>query len=90
MRSIPMPSPRSRHPLARALTLLVSIALASVMAVFGLVMAGVLLIGGGLLLALRHWNRTRAAGRAVPASRRHAQVLEGDFVVLHDGPPAAR
>jgi len=91
MRSFQLPSSRSRHPLARALSLVVGIALLGVMLVFGLVVAGVLLVGGGLWLALRQWNRARAVGRPQPVGANpRAQVLEGDFVVLHDSRPIAR
>ncbi|UGB38504.1 hypothetical protein [Frateuria soli] len=90
MRLFQLPSPRSRHPLARALSLVVGVAVVGVMLVFGLVVAGVLLVGGGLWLALRQWNRARAVGRSAPAAATRQQVLEGDFVVLHEGRPAAR
>lgn len=91
MRLFQLPSHRSRHPLARALSLLVGVALLGVMLVFGLFVAGVLLVGGGLWLALRQWNRARSLGRAAPVrGAARAQVLEGDFVVLHEGRPAAR
>ena len=89
MRPFQLPSSRSRHPLARALSLSVGIGVLGAMRVFGLVVAGVLLVGGGLWLALRQWNRARAVGRAAPAGAR-PQVLEGDFVVLHEGRPVAR
>lgn len=90
MRLSQLPSHRSRHPLARAVSLIVGVALLGVMLVFGLVVAGVLLVGGGLWLALRQWNRARALGRAAPVRGARAPVLEGDFVVLHEGRPAAR
>ena len=48
-------------------------------------------VGGGLWLALRQWNRARALGRgAASAGKSRPQVLEGDFVVLHEGRPIAR
>jgi hypothetical protein len=51
----------------------------------------VLLVGGGLWLALRQWNRARAVGRATSVGGgARPQVLEGDFVVLRDGRPVAR
>jgi len=81
-----LPSPRrSRHPLVRALSLLVGLALVGVLLVFGLVVAGVLLVGGGLWLALRHWTRksNASAGAARAADTRQPEVLEGEFVVLH-------
>lgn len=91
MRSFQLPSYRSRHPFARAVSLLLGVALLGVMVVFGLVVAGVLLVGGGLWLALRQWQRARAlAGGAIPAGRSHTQVLEGEFRVLHEGRPLAR
>jgi hypothetical protein len=90
MRSFQLPLHRSRHPFARALSLVVGAVLLGVMLVFGLVVAGVLLVGGGLWLALRQWNRARAAGRPSSVTHGRASVLEGDFVVLHEGRPAAR
>ena len=90
MRLFQLPSSRPRHPLARALSLVVGVAVLGVMLVFGLVVAGVLLVGGGLWLALRQWNRARAVGRSAPAAGSRPQVLEGDFVVLHEGRPVAR
>lgn len=90
MRLFQLPSPRSRHPIARALSLVVGVALVGLMLVFGLFVAGVLLVGGGLWLALRQWNRTRAVGRSAPAAGARPQVLEGDFVVLREGRPVAR
>ncbi|HEV2541115.1 MAG TPA: hypothetical protein VGU03_15595 [Frateuria sp.] len=91
MRLYQLPLHRSRHPFARALSLVVGVVLLGAMLVFGLVVAGVLLVGGGLWLALRQWNRARAVGRATPvAGAARAPVLEGDFVVLHEGRPAAR
>jgi|AraplaMF_Col_mMF_1032025.scaffolds.fasta_scaffold18090_2 hypothetical protein len=82
-----LPSPRrSRHPLVRALSLLVGVALVGVLLVFGLVVAGVLLVGGGVWLALRHWTRksNASAGAArAGVDARQPEVLEGEFVVLH-------
>lgn len=84
-----LPSPRrSRHPLVRALSLLIGMALVGLLLVFGLVVAGVLLVGGGVLLALRQWTRKRSAPRAA-AGTRQPEVLEGEFVVLHETHHAA-
>jgi len=87
--SLPMPR-RSRHPLIRALSLVVGLAVIGVLMVFGLVVASVLLVGGGLVFALRQWSRARAA--ASPAARRQhkPEVIEGEFVVLHQTRHAAR
>lgn len=79
---------RPRHPLARALSLLLGVAVVGVLLMFGLVVAGVLLVGGGVLLALRHWRSIGVFGPT--ASARRPKVLEGDFVVVHQGRPVAR
>ena len=84
-----LPSPRrSRHPLVRALSLLLGIAMLGVLLVFGLAVAGVLLLGGSLLLAWRLWKQARAP--IAPAARpdKPAEVLEGEFVVVRQGPVA--
>jgi len=87
---IQLPSPRrSRHPLVRALSLLVGIALLGVLLVFGLALAGVLLLGGGLWLVWRQWQRPRAPQAAVVHPQKPApEVLEGEFVVIRQGPVA--
>jgi len=80
---------RSRHPLARALSLLLGMALIGLLLVFGLVVAGVLMVGGVMLLAWRHWT---SGGRLAAGStrREHSpEVLEGEFVVLHHNRPMA-
>ena len=79
---------RPRHPLARALSLLIGVAVVGLLLMFGLVVAGVLLVGGGMLLALRHWRSIRVFRPA--ANSRRPKVLEGDFVVVQQGRPAAR
>lgn len=81
---------RSRHPLARALSLLLGVAVLAVLLVFGLVVAGVLLVGGIVLLAVRQWKQGRAPAKPV-ASSGNAQptVLEGEFVVIQQGRPVA-
>lgn len=81
---------RSRHPLARALSLLLGLALVGVLLVFGLVVAGVLMVGGSLLLAWRYWTRGRQPAPAVAARGNHQpEVLEGEFVVLRHNRPVA-
>ena len=81
LHSVFNPSRRSRNPLARALSLVLGIALVGVLLVFGLVVASVLLFGGAVLLALRQWNRR---SKAAPAATRpqSSEVIEGEFVVL--------
>jgi Flp pilus assembly protein TadB len=85
--SLPMPR-RSRHPLVRALSLLLGLAVVGVLMVFGLVVAGVLLVGGALVFALRQWSRKR--GAMSPGSAHKPEVIEGEFVVLHQTRHAAR
>ena len=87
--SLPMPR-RSRHPLVRALSLLLGLAVVGVLMVFGLVVAGVLLVGGAVVFAVRQWSRKRAA--MSPAGHRvhKPEVIEGEFVVLHQTRHAAR
>ena len=77
---------RSRHPLARALSLLLGMALVGLLLVFGLVVAGVLLVGGIVLLAVRQWKQGRAPAKPV-ASNAQPAVLEGEFVVIRHGRP---
>ena len=84
--SLPMPR-RSRHPLVRALSLLVGLAVVGVLLVFGLVVAGVLLVGGAVVFALRQWSRKR--GAVSPARAHKPEVIEGEFVVLHQTRHAA-
>ncbi|MBD8881132.1 hypothetical protein IHE49_11640 [Rhodanobacter sp. 7MK24] len=85
-----LPSPRRfRHPLARALSLLVGVAVVGVLLVFGLALAGVLLLGGGVWLAWRQWRRPRMpATSATQPGKPAPEVLEGEFVVIRQGPVA--
>ncbi|MFC5437347.1 hypothetical protein ACFPME_12320 [Rhodanobacter umsongensis] len=82
-----MPSMRrSRHPLARALSLLLGVALVGLLLVFGLAVAGVLLVGGAIVLALRQWKHSRTpVTSAAPAAQHQPAVLEGEFVVVRQG-----
>ncbi|MHA6205174.1 hypothetical protein ACXU4B_12175 [Dyella soli] len=80
--SLPLPR-RSRHPLVRALSLVIGLALVGVLMVFGLVVAGVLLVGGSLVYALRQWSRSRASLSPAGRRTRAPEVIEGEFVVLH-------
>lgn len=79
--SLPMPR-RSRHPLVRALSLLVGLAVVGILLVFGLVVASVLLVGGALVFALRQWSRKRSAVSPVGTRSHKPEVIEGEFVVL--------
>lgn len=81
-----LPSPRrSRHPFARVLSLLLGAAVLGVLLVFGLAVAGVLLIGGTLWLAWRQWKLSRAPRAQTPTAPPASNVLEGEFVVIHEG-----
>lgn len=85
------PMRRSRHPLIQALSLLLGVALLGVLLVFGLVVGSVLLIGGGVLLAVRQWKHGRRTTMTPGAPRASDQpaVLEGEFVVLPRNHPVA-
>jgi hypothetical protein len=82
---------RSRHPLARFLSLLLGLAVIGVLLVFGLVVAGVLLVGGVILLAIRQWKQGQAPATApagaAPGGKPQPAVLEGEFRVIHQGRP---
>jgi uncharacterized membrane protein len=76
--------------LLRAVSLLVGAAVLIVLLACGLLVAGVLLIGGGLLLARRAWRRAAGVRDGVPPAmpagqRAKAKVIEGEFVVLSQG-----
>jgi hypothetical protein len=77
------PVRRSRHPLVRALSVLVGLAVVGVLMVFGVVVLGVLVVGGGVLMAVRQWKLSRQPQPA--RAQRPADVLEGEFVVLRNG-----
>ena len=80
---------RSRHPLVRALSLLIGVAVVGVLLVFGLVVASVLLVGGALLLGWRQWKHGRGASPATARATHQPDVLEGEFVVIRQGRPVA-
>lgn len=76
------PSNKSQHPLLRIASMLIGLALLGLLLFFGLVAAGILLVGGGVLLAWRQWQRLRAKPAATRAGASSPPVLEGEFVVL--------
>ncbi len=79
---------RSRHPLARVLSLLIGVAVLGVLLVFGLVVAGVLLVGGVVLLAVRQWKLSRSpVTSGTGENARSAAVIEGEYKVLRQGRP---
>lgn len=80
---------RSRHPLARALSLLLGMALIGLLLVFGLVVAGVLMIGGVVLLGWRYWTHGRKLAPGAAPRAHQPEVLEGEFVVLRHNRPVA-
>jgi hypothetical protein len=83
------PVRRPRHPLMRALSVVVGLAVVGVLMVFGLVVLSVLLVGGGLLLAWRQWKLSRHP-QPVTRAAHSPDVLEGEFVVIERGQHAAR
>jgi len=84
-----LPSMRHpRNPLARALSLLIGVAVIGVLLVFGLVVVSVLLVGGVVLLALRRWKQSSArVGSSTTHASHKPEVLEGEFVVVQRGRP---
>jgi len=82
--ALPLPR-RPRSPLARVLSFLVGLAVLGLLLISGLIVAGVLLVGGLVWLALRHWRKPRQAATgpaAAGAARR--EVIEGEYVVIHE------
>jgi hypothetical protein len=80
---------RARHPLLRAIALVLGVMLVGVLMLFGLVVGSVLLIGGGLLLAWRHRHRT-VAPMMQPSAAHQTNVLEGEFTVVRQDQPLPR
>ena len=80
---------RSRHPLARAFSVLVGLALLGVLLVFGVVVLGVLAAGSIAFLIVRQWKLARAP-RVAPSASHRPDVLEGEFTVLRQGRPVHR
>ena len=75
--------PRTRHPLARLLTIVIgAVALVAVLA-FGLFAAVALIIGGSIVLLVNGMRQPRSA-TASPASPPPPGVIEGEFKVVHD------
>ena len=85
---MPMPH-RPRHPLLRVLSFVLGLAALGVLAVFGLMVAGVLLVGGAVFMLWRHWKLARTSAAARPAQPRSTDVLEGEFVVIRERHSAA-
>jgi hypothetical protein len=54
------------------------------MLVFGLVVAGVILVGGLVFLAIRQWKKARMPANPAASGTKPA-VLEGEFVVIREG-----
>lgn len=79
---------RTRHPLLRAMALVLGVILVGVLMLFGLVVGSVLLIGGGLLLAWR--QRHRAVAPMQSAAAHQPKVLEGEFTVVRQDQPLPR
>ncbi|MEO8748051.1 MAG: hypothetical protein ABI379_10425 [Rhodanobacter sp.] len=63
---------------------LLGLALLGLLLFLGLLAAGVLLIGGSVLLLWRYWARSRRATFARTSNTSQPQVLEGEFVVLRN------
>ena len=92
MRFVFPPVRRSRNPLVRALSLVLGLAAVALLLVFGVVVLGVLFVGGLIFLAVRQWKgaQARVAGAPRPTPAQDPNVLEGEFVVIHQRQPAHR
>ncbi len=96
MRFVLPPANRPRNTLVRILLSIIGLAVLGFFAVFGLIVAGVLLAVGGVFLLIRQWKlshqptmqRTRAGDTkstgATDSSGAQPDVLEGEFVVVED------
>lgn len=82
MRLLVSPPRHSTHPLLRLASVLLGLALLGLLLFFGLLAAGVLLIGSSVWLLWRRWIRGRHARFAATDHAAGSQVLEGEFVVL--------
>jgi len=81
--------PRSRHPLARLLSVVLgAIALVAVLA-FGMFAAVALLIGGAFVLLMNALRTPPRAPGAVPPAPPPG-VIEGEFTVVRDARPQRR
>lgn len=91
----PLPSMRrSRHVFLRILSVVVGLASLGLLLFFGLLAAGILLVGGSALLAWRYWTRRRPVVGGNPSFRTthgtQPKVLEGEFVVVQRERSATR
>ena len=74
----------------RIASMLLGLALLGLLLFFGLLAAGVLLVGGSVLLFWRYSTRARRAAFAKTTEAPKPQVLEGKFVVLRNERPTTR
>ena len=76
--------PRTRHPLARLLTIVIgAVALVAVLA-FGLFAAVALIIGGSIVLLVNGMRQPRSAAASPASPPPPPGVIEGEFKVVHD------
>ena len=76
--------PRTRHPLARLLAILIgAVALVAVLA-FGLFAAVALIIGGSIVVLVNAMRQPRAASASPASPPPPPGVIEGEFKVVHD------
>ena len=76
--------PRTRHPLARLLAIVIgAVALVAVLA-FGLFAAVALIIGGSIVLLVNSMRQPRSAPASAAPPPPPPGVIEGEFKVVHD------
>jgi len=76
--------PRTRHPLARLLAIVIgAVALVAVLA-FGLFAAVALIIGGSIVLLVNGMRQPRSAAASPASPPPPPGVIEGEFKVVHD------
>ena len=76
--------PRTRHPLARLLAIVIgAVALVAVLA-FGLFAAVALIIGGSIVLLVNGMRQPRSATASTASPPPPPGVIEGEFKVVHD------
>lgn len=73
-----------RHPLARLALALLGLALFGALLVFGLIALAVMVAVGAVLMLVRAWRNRHAPDVSVPPHARETDVIEGEYVIIHE------